>query len=85
MTNTKTNEDVLLFLDGQFDEICDYPKCEETRTHLLTCPACPATENMCEAHAQLAKQAQPGERVVFDNTCKHSVEMVACGKIRIKN
>lgn len=83
--STKTDEDVLLFLEGQFDEVCDYTGCEDTRTHLLTCPNCPATENMCELHAQEAKKAQPGERIVFDNTCRHNVEMVKCGKIRIKN
>lgn len=83
MTGLITDEDILVILDQQFDEACDYPNCDAARTHMLTCPECPAAENMCEAHATAAKLAKPKDRVVFNNTCLHTVFMIHCGKIRM--
>jgi hypothetical protein len=84
MTGLLTDEDVLVLLDEQFEEACHYPNCDAPRTHLLTCPECPAAENMCEPHAAAAKLAKPKDRVVFNNTCQHTVFMIDCGKIRLK-
>lgn len=78
-----TSIEVLENLDEEFNEICEWQECEQTRTHLLACPKCPALENLCEAHADMAKLATPRDRVVFNRSCNHSVPMVACGKIRV--
>lgn len=80
-----TSERILTTLDDEFTEECEYNECGEPRTHLLACPKCPATENMCEAHAAAAKKAPPRERVIFNFSCLHNVPMMSCGKIRISN
>ena len=84
MTSVLTDEDVLVVLDEQFEASCDYPSCDASRTHLLTCPECPAAENMCEAHTFAALNASPQKRVMFVQTCQHVVLMSDCGKIRIQ-
>ena len=80
-----TNTEILENLDEEFNEICEWGECEETRTHLLACPRCPALENLCEQHTNMAKAASTRDRVIFNRSCNHSVPMVACGKIRVKN
>ena len=84
MSDVVTESEILELLDAEFEEGCNYPDCSRVRTHLLCCPICPATENMCEPHAQKAFLAKPEDRVRFNNTCNHTVLMVDCGKIRIK-
>ena len=83
MSDVLLDEDILELLDQEFEEGCDYPNCSLERTHLLTCPQCPAVENMCEPHSIAAKLAKPFDRVVFNRTCQHTVRMVDCGKIRV--
>ena len=85
MTDTLLDDEILVLLEEQFEEACHYHNCDAPRTHLLTCPECPAAENMCEPHAAAAKLAKPKDRVVFNNTCQHTVFMINCGKIRIKD
>jgi len=84
VTDTLLDEEILVLLEGQFEEVCHYPNCDALRTHLLTCPECPAAENMCEPHSAAAKLAKPKDRVVFNNTCNHTVFMIECGKVRIR-
>ena len=84
LTPDKVNETIVV-LEDEFNEICEYNNCKEVRTHLLACPRCPALENICEAHAQMAKQAKPRERIIFNCSCWHNVPLISCGKIRIKN
>ena len=81
MNDVITDSEILELLDSEFEEDCNYPDCSGVRTHLLCCPICPATENMCEPHTQKALRAKPAARVMFNNTCKHTVLMVDCEKI----
>ena len=82
-TRSDTTEKVLELFDEEFNEICEYGECKEQRTHLLACPICPAVENLCESHAQMAKKALPKERIYFDKSCLHNVPLMSCGKIRV--
>lgn len=84
-TDQQTFSDTLILLEHEFDEKCDWNNCEQERTHLLACPKCPATENMCEPHTEAAKAADIRERVIFNRTCNHNVPIVACGKIRVSH
>lgn len=79
------NLEILEHLDDEFNEICEWGECEETRTHLLACPKCPALENLCEAHTNMIKAAAPRERIIFNRSCNHLVPTIACGKIRVSN
>ena len=77
------DEELLVLIEQESEEVCEYDSCDDPRTHLLICPLCRASENLCEAHAIKAKTAPRGERVVFNRTCFHNVEMAICGKIRV--
>jgi hypothetical protein len=80
-----SREKVLEDFGEEFNEICEYGECKEERTHLLACPICPAVENLCESHAEMAKNALPKERIYFDKSCLHHVPLMSCGKIRVRN
>lgn len=79
------SKDTLKHLENDFSEACQWEDCEERRTHLLACPKCPGLENLCEAHANMIKQAPPRQRIIFDQSCFHNVPMISCGKIRVSN
>ena len=79
-----SSEKVLEAFNDEFNELCEYVDCKEERTHLLACPICPAVENLCESHAEMAKKAPPKERIYFDKSCFHNVPLMSCGKIRVK-
>ena len=84
MTELLLDEEVLVLLENETEEICEYDECQEPRTHLLICSRCRAAENLCEDHAVKAKAAPRNEQVIFNRTCFHTVLMFTCAKIRVK-
>lgn len=84
-SNLDTTIKIFEAFEESFDEECQWRDCQEQRTHLLACPKCPATENLCESHTEMVKKAKPRERIVFDCSCFHNVPTISCGKIRISN
>lgn len=85
LTGTTLEESLLEHLEEEFDESCDFTDCSQTRTHLLCCTECPATENMCEPHANEAKHVNAGFYIIFNKTCDHRCEMVKCEKVRVRH
>ena len=84
MTDTLLDEELLILLNLEFDEFCQYHECREPRTHLLTCPRCPGVENLCEEHANYMKNAPFDRKIYLTASCNHHVFMRHCGKIRIR-
>ncbi len=84
MTDLLLDEEVLVFLENESEEICEYDDCDQPRTRLLICSRCRAAENLCEGHAAKAKVAPRTEHVIFNRSCFHKVLMFTCAKIRVK-